>query len=764
MKMRANWLLIPAVAIGMGSCNKKEEAKAPEKAGELTGSASGGLVTESPKVEVPKASADERAAKLGFAKHLPKDTEAAIAFYNGSKIADRVQTSKLWNLVQEQMGGGAGLMGPGDGPEMDNEDLDAPEGEQADDDTEALAGDDAEPAGMAELFGSEITLAMGKTTGEQMGHLATLNRRSTYFQMRGLAKAFAAAVKSGDFSNMEESLSQGYSADMIKDLLKDPESGTAMLEKMKMPPVYLAFRTTEANRAGAAQQVASMLANANMLGPMVEPVTLESAGFKFQGTKLLGAKISETMAAERESMEEELDAATVDQLLAALAKKDLIVASGTVGDYVVVFMGGAAEDLQLAADAGQSLAGGDALAFSDGYLAKDIVSVVYGQKEAMDKLIAAAGGLSDITNGLSDGLAGEDGLGETRDLEALFRIVGEREAALRKLGGNDASGMVAFFEDGLKIESHGGYDYGMVDWKSANKLAHLGASDDVLVFANMTADATYDEKATEYLEALMETAYAVTMKVSQSPSSAPEMAQFQEAAKLFDTQFRPDMLSLWDAFSNDFGGSLGKESAIVVDLKGGAPAVPGIPQVIVDKGRVPRITLVAPVTDRVKLSGSWDKMNTTVTGTLKKISEMTGQEIPMQKPISSEKNGAVTWFFPLPFFTDDFLPSVTVSDKWFAASSSKNQALDLINLADTGGQTREGFWFSINFKALETYAKETYQLIDENSAELMGGSISADQKKLVQDSIGLLGDLDKLTVHSRREAGKLRSSIHFKTR
>jgi hypothetical protein len=157
-------------------------------------------------------------------------------------------------------------------------------------------------------------------------------------------------------------------------------------------------------------------------------------------------------------------------------------------------------------------------------------------------------------------------------------------------------------------------------------------------------------------------------------------------------------------------------------------------------------------------------MNTTLTGTLAKVSEMTGQKIPMQKPISSEKNGNTTWFFAVPFFTDDFLPSVTVGDKWFVASSSKNQALDLIAKADTGGETRDGFWFSMNFKALQKYLTETYTLIDDNAEALMGESQTDQQKKNVKNAIAALSDLDNLTVHSRREAGVLRSSVHFKTR
>lgn len=767
--------MIPAVALGLGACKDKEVAKAPDAAAQATGDVA--KVTPAvPTPDAPKLGAEERAAKLGFVKYLPQDTEAVVTFYNGTKIADRVKASKIWTLVEEQMGaGGAGMGAPDEEIEMPNEDMEVPEGEQEDaaaaQDAPAPEGEpadmaDGEPAGPAVLFGTEVTLALGKSTGEQIGNLLTFNRRQSYFQMRGLAKAFATAVKTGDFSTVEEAvIAGGYNEEMFKDLLKDPQSGIALLEKSKLPPIYLAFRTSEADRPSAAQQIASTIESGGMmLGEMVEPITLESAGFKLQGSKVLGSKMAAQMAEGREEMEETFDAATVDQLLAVVAKKDVFVASGTVGDYVVLFIGGSADDFKLSAEIGQSLVSTDALAFGDAYASKETAALIYGQKASMDTLMASAGGIADVTDGLRDGLAGADGIGDSRDLEALFQLVSEREAALRKLAGSDSSGVIAFFDQGLKIESFGGYDTGMIDWKASNKLSHLGKSDDVLLFANVSTDAAYDEKAKAYLEALMETAYAVTMKVAESPAEGEEIAQFQEMAKMFDSKFRPDLIALWDAFGTDFTGSLGKERAVVVDLKGSAPPIPGIPQPVVDKAKVPRISFIAPVTDRAKLSGSWDKMNTTITGTLVKISEMTGTEIPMQKPMSSEKNGNTTWFFPMPFFTDDFLPSVTVGDKWFVASSSKNQALDLITSADAGGESREGFWFSMNFKALEKYADDTYKLVQENSEALMGGTMGPDEQKMAKDAISLLSDLDVLTVHSRREAGKLRSSVHFKTR
>ena len=758
-------MLIPALAIGLGACKKKEEVKAPEAPAAVVEAPSNGVTAPVAEAISPKIGPEERAAKLGFAKHLSQDTEAVISFYNGTKTASRFKGTKLWKLVQQQMGGGAGI-GP-DEPQLDDAELGQ---DAANPDDSPLGKPEVadEAMGPAALFGSEFTIALGKSTGEQAGNLLTLNRRMTYFQMRGIAQAFAMMMKSGKTAALQESISTGYGAALLQEVLKDPQSGIALLEKAKLPPIYLAFRTKEADRAAAAQQVAALIANANMLeevaAGMVELVTIDHAGQKLEGVKILGSKLAATMAEDRESMDRELDAATVDQLLAVVAKKDLVIASGTVGDYVVLYLGGAVDDFKLASDVSHSIVSSEALAFSDAYASKELAAVVYGQKEPLDILANSAGGLADLTNGLRDGLAGSEGLGDTRDLEALLQIVAEREAALRMLTRSDSVCSVAFFEQGLKIESCGGTDAGMVDWKTPNKLSRLGDSEDVFLFMDVTKDAAFDEKSRAYYEALIEAVYAMTMKVADVPTENAEMIQFKEMAKMIDGKFRPDMVALWDAFGDDFGGSLGQESALVVDFNGGAPAIPGISQAVLDKAKVPRISIIAPVTDRAKLAGSWTKMNTTLTGTLAKVSELTGQEIPMQKPMSSERGGNTTWFFPMPFLTDDFVPSVTVGDKWFAASTSKNQALDLIAKAETPGETRSGFWLSLNFKTLEKYAKETYKTIDENYKDLMGEELPDKEGKIINESITVLSDLDKLTLHSRREGAVLRSSVHFKTR
>ncbi len=767
MKIRVSWLVFPAVALCLGACKKKEEPKVPASPVAVETPTDAPPPPPAPVEKAVTLTTDERAAKLGFVKHLPQDTEVVMAFHNGSKSVNRIKSSKLWKLFEAQMG--MGMMGEGrdlepGGEEMDDEDFQLPEGEQ-DAAEEPAAPDEAEPMGLSGLFATEFTIALGKTTGAQTANLLTAYRRMSYFQMRSLAKAFVAAAQAEDFSRLNDAFADQYGQELIKDLLADPESGIALVDRMKMPPIYLAFRTSAAERDSAAQQLAAMTENIGMMGEMVEPIAIEKAGQKFAGHKISGAKISAAMAEERASMEKIMEPAAVDKLLAAIAKKDLVVVSGIIGDYALLFVGASVDDLNFAASPAQSLVGSDALAFCDAHASKDLAAVIYGQKGAMDQLIQSVGGLSDIASGIRDGLAGSAGLGDTRDLEALLRMVAERQTALRKLAGTESLGMAVFFEDGLKIESYGGTDNGAVDWKTPNKLASLGDAEDVVMFANMTTEAAYDEKTRAYLEALTETAYAIAMKVSELPMKDEDLTQFKEMSKMFDSKFRRDAVALWDAFSEGFRDSLGHESAWVVDLNGTVPAIPGIPQAVVDEGKFPRISVISPVTDRAKLAASWDKMNTSATSVLAKISEMTGEKIPMLKPISSEKDGNTTWFFSMPFFNDDFMPSVTVGDKWFAASTSKNQALDLITKAAKGGETRTGLWFAMNFKAMQKFSRETLKVVEKNSTAIFGEEgMSPDQLKNAADLISAMDAMDKLTVHARREGGVLRSSVHFKTR
>jgi hypothetical protein len=467
-------------------------------------------------------------------------------------------------------------------------------------------------------------------------------------------------------------------------------------------------------------------------------------------------------------MDEAIGAKSTDGIMAALKKKNLVVATGTIGEYVVMLIGGSEKSLKLVSDVKDSLVATDSLNFSDAYADKKLLSMIYGEKEMLGELIEATSGVASYALGVRDGIAGGGGLGETRDLQGMLQIVADTEKELFAMGSSSDYGMVAYTEEGLKIESFGGSDSGAVNWDAKTTLSHLGDSGDNMLFLNIPGNAAYDAKVGDYLEAIVETMYAATVKFAELEIEAPEMEEMRQYTKMFDTQFREDVVGLSSAMGGAMSGGLGNEMAIVMDLKGSIPAVPGIPQKVVDEAKAPRITMLAPVKDRKKLVESWDAMNTHVTSLLAKVGEMTGEKIPMQKPISSEKDDMTTWFFSFPFFQDDFLPSVTVSDEWFAASTSKTHATDLMSKAAAGGETGEGLKFHVNFNAITNYAKDMLQMVDKNAAEIFPEeSAAADFKKgkaQMESLIKACGDFDSMTWTSRKESGIVHSSIHIKTK
>ncbi|OYV03790.1 MAG: hypothetical protein CFE26_20320, partial [Verrucomicrobiales bacterium VVV1] len=120
------------------------------------------------------------------------------------------------------------------------------------------------------------------------------------------------------------------------------------------------------------------------------------------------------------------------------------------------------------------------------------------------------------------------------------------------------------------------------------------------------------------------------------------------------------------------------------------------------------------------------------------------------------------------FFNDDFVPSVTVGDKWFVASTSKLQALELADAAGKKTTDRTGFWLSVKLDPLRSFGADWLKLVDENAAQIFAdqeGALEEFQtnKAQMEKALLVLGDFDSITANVRRESGKLRGSIHFKT-
>lgn len=736
---RTWWSVLPASALVLGSCDKKEEKAAPAVPAEVAGAPAAVVPAETPAPVVKALTPGERAAMLGIVGHLSKDTESVMSILDGKEIVKRLKSLKSWEFIREtseELGG-------------------------VDPETEIAEG--ATAAG--KFLGQEFFLATGKGTTPQFANLIKLSQRSNYFQMRVMTQAFAAGAKDGDLSGMETA-TQDAMMQMAKELGKE----MALVESAAMPPVLLGVKAADAESVGMAQEnlVAALENLPSGLGEEgAKPVEFTQGGVAFKGYKILGEFVAASMEDGRADMEEMLEPADIDRLIAAMKTKNLVIAQGTMGDYVMLYVGSDETSCPLVDKVEDSLAANDAISFVDGYNGKKLAGFIYGE-QGLAKA-AVVGSLKDLALGVRDGLAGAEGFGDTRELASLLEMVGDKEDALLGLAKTESLGGLIVLEEGVKFELFGGTDRGGIDHSAVHQFGSLGDSDDVLLFANWVGTPEYAKRSREYGEVIVESAYAMAERVAGlEVEDSPELAQFQEGFAIFNDKFRTDALGVWDAVATADSG-LGTEGALVVDLKGSMPPFPGVSQELVDGGRFVRASLLSPVTDRAKLKDSWGKLDGSLTKIFKTVSEMTGEEIPMQKPISSEKDGLMTYFFSFPFSTEDFMPSVTVSDKWFVASTSKLQALDLVAAAEgaTPGP-RRGAWLELDFDVLRKFTADWVALLEKNGEAALGGpeqfAAFKEQLPRIQKGLAAFEEFDEMSVSEYKEGGKLRTSLHFKVR
>jgi hypothetical protein len=731
------WTVLPASALVFGACEKKEQQQsAPAAPGEVTPAAAK-AAPEAPAPEVKALSAGERAAMLGIVGRLSKDSESVMAIYDGKEIVNRLKSLKSWEFIRET-----------------TEELEGM-------DPEEQMGEGAAEAG--KFLGQEIFIATGKGTAPQLANLIKLNQRSSYYQMRMMTQALAAGMGEGDLSGLE-SASDTAMMEMAQELGKE----MATIESAAMPPLLLGIKAADEESLKMAEQqiVSSLEQLPQMAGEAAKPIEFTKGGATFKGYKLSGAFFAEQMEAARADIEEMLKPEDVDRLLATLKTKNLAIASGTVDGYLMLFVGDNEEACPLVDKVEDSLAANDAISFVDGYQGKKLAGFVYGEQGLAKAMVT--GTFKDFALGIRDGLTGAENMGDTRELASLLEALGDKEDALLALAKTEALGGLIVLEDGVKFELFGGTDRGASDLEASHSLAGLGASDDVLLFGSWVSNPEYGKRAREYGETFVETAYALAEKIAGLElGEESEFAGFQQGFAMFDEKFRADALSMWGALSTAEGG-LGSEGAIVVDLKGTMPPLPGVPQELVDAGKFPRVSLVAPVTDRAKLKEAWTGLDGSLRNVLKTVSELAGEDMPMQKPISSEKDGMTTWFFSMPFFTEDFMPSVTVGDKWFVVSSSKLQALDLAAAAGQSAGERKGVWLELDFDTLRKFTGDWLTLLEKEGEGALGGpeqfAAFKEQLPRIRKGLEAFEEFDQLSVSERREGGRLRTSLHIKVR
>ncbi|MFP6881261.1 MAG: hypothetical protein VCA34_09935, partial [Roseibacillus sp.] len=175
---------------------------------------------------------------------------------------------------------------------------------------------------------------------------------------------------------------------------------------------------------------------------------------------------------------------------------------------------------------------------------------------------------------------------------------------------------------------------------------------------------------------------------------------------------------IWDGYSEHFSKAFGEESAFVMDLQGEMIPAVGVDEDVLKKGKIPRAALVRPVVKRAALGESWQRWQGAVTNMFGILAEALDQPIPFPDTMTAEKDDLRTYFIPFPFASDDFLPSVSVSDDLYILGSSKTLSEKLYesSLQPKGGEEEAGLRVDVNAEELWDFCAGWLEVYEQRKA------------------------------------------------
>lgn len=683
---------------------------------------------------------EKRAEKLGLLSHLSPNVSAVLTLNNGERLWGEVTESGLGGILLETLAEN----------EVDLTDPDSP------------------GAQLGALFKEEFLLAVGEGTPKQLENLLSVNDLSDTYQTALMVRLWTAGLADGGM--FADSNPFSY---IVAAIEENPDFLVNLVAASQMPPILIAARISDDGQRdefAAALEMGQGMA----LGfgqeemPFLSSTETEVAGIAFSGLKIAGKSLMETLQEEMdlaEKLENFLDPASAQDVINSLSEKNLVLLGGASDEAIYLYLGDNEKELPLVAEAGDGLTATKQFSFADPYLNETLVSVLWMEDELVEAGTIGQDIFGNYIRGIRLGLEDNDALGNTKQLEKNLDRLEQLEKKYVATGASQAAAAVSFLKaDGLHTEGFGGYIDGLYDWETAHEMGSV--SGDSFFTVQSVDNAETVKISTAYLEALFETVYEMVGLMSELEEVPADFDDFLDGFLLFDEKMKGDALALWQGLRKTDAG-LGTESIFEIDLAGSWPTVPGVPQPVIDNGLAPRLSYLAPVTDRAKLAESWVEMNAAVTELLKTASEMAGEEIPMQKPMSSENNGLKTWFFPIPMQTDDFVPSVTLDGEVMVMSTSKERAVTLAQAAKKAGKGETGVITQMNFAPLQAFLANWLQLVQENPEMLpedeMVEFLETNQDR-IQEVIAALDELDSWRTHTRMEEGQLRTSSHFKTK
>ena len=605
---------------------------------------------------------------------------------------------------------------------------------------------------LKEAEGSE---EIQKLVGEGMGVLPDLFEEEAFFATRGMTWSWETAMGANTwiYRAMGSTLASGMASGNVGRFFEeeDPLNESMMkglgewiekrmAEEGGFPEVaiYAGGRVQEEKRAAVVKWLKEVLALVAKEAPALEPMEFEKSGVKWSGFEVMLSNLEGF----DNPLPDGLDPGQWNELRRKIENWSVVVACAEVDDYVVIAMGNGKESIELCEEVENSLAMSEGFKFFEGHDAKEVVSTFWASREFIAAMHEGTSYLPFFEGAL-------EGLKDTaleRGAE-IMKSLGEfnRHWKARRSGTAHEWVGTVLGGDEIRVESRGGWVSAGVDLETPLRFtkAFSGLEKAPFIRAHWKKKAAYLDHGHKQVEAGMRFLKLVGAEVMDAfaevapdPDGDKPGDQFQR----WKRDLTRGLGDIWKGYRDHFSKAFGEESAFVMDLEGEMVPAVGVEEEVVKNGRIPRVALVWPVVKREALSESWDIWQGALTNLFGIIAESIDQPIPFPDTMTAEKNDLRTYFFPFPFASDDFLPSVSISDDLFILGSSKTLSENLYeaSLDAKGGEEEAGLWVDVDADALWGFCGIWLDVYEKRKAA--GDEIEEDDLKREREREDLLDE------------------------
>lgn len=718
-RLRYHALFLSAgVTLALTQCEKKE---APGTGADSGSGAPSRVAPAAPSpaavVPPPKApSLADHAKRLGFVAKLPVGTEFYFGTTQLKQHLDELKKSTYWKdmnaLVQDK--------------------------------TPAPTAGDKSLNTLQEMWGDDVFIAGGAGFAQTAALLRDFNRLYNEVYFKALLAGGAASLKGEEVGSNPMIYLQSF--------LSDPASIERLADfigKFELMPLVVGVKTAKPEEA---------LAFLNDTKQLEEKKIFQMSDLKTPGghdfrvaTVDLALLLPEENQAQMLAMVPEglpeQTVKTIEKAYDAVQAKKFKLAWGVVDSHLVLACGMNLDHLNLVADPAASVLSKPEMARLLPYTGKNLVGLTYASSATM-------GAFNDdqpfvpMLRGLVDAMKENEMFKEMGNV--LDTQLGELVPLEKAVYGAESSTLTAaaWWDGGVHFESYGGIKPRFLDQGKPLDYAKLIDKAGVVFGIAYHRNEGYGKDFRAWMEKLVSMLYTGAQELVKAGIAGPDGGQ--QFAQ-FESTFLPVLLKAYEADKNMDDKGMGSELAVILDVNGKMPELPGLPPEA--KGsKFPRITTVGAVKDREELGKGWTTISESINGLIP--SEPGAPSLfKLGDPITSEKNGVTTYFYGLPFLSGDLLPVASVNDKVLLLSTSKEAAEAFAGeLNQPATKTVDGCVWKLDVGALADYLAVASTLSPTQTPE---------KAKELKENLKWVKPFGALDGRIFEENGVTRNSLHW---